>query len=119
MSVYRDTFLFHTGYGGTILLDPAIGTRYQMQTRLPTLSTSELKDSFGHIIRIETKTLPLLVIAGKRLKKVPLSFAAQSSDIPMKVLGNGLLKRFNVVFDFQRQVLYLRPNSLMNQNFSI
>lgn len=109
-TVYRDTFLFHTGYGGTVLLDPKIGERYGMQAQLKTLSTSELKDAFGNVFKIETKELPRLRLAGKRLKNVPLSFAARSSDIPMKVFGNGLLKRFNVVFDFQRQRLFMKPN---------
>lgn len=109
-TVYRDSFMFHTGYGGTVLLDPKIGERYKMQSRLKTLSTSELKDSFGNVFKIETKELPLLRLAGKRLKNIPLSFAARSSDIPMKVFGNGLLKRFNLVFDFQRQRLFMKPN---------
>jgi hypothetical protein len=109
-TVYRDTFMFHTGYGGTVLLDPKIGERYGMQARLKTISTSELKDSFGNVFKIETKELPRLRLGGKRLKNVPLSFAARSSDIPMKVFGNGLLKRFNVVFGFQRQRLFMKPN---------
>jgi hypothetical protein len=109
---YRDTFMFHTGYGGAVLLDPKIGERYAMQAQLKTISTSELKDAYGNVFKIETKELPLMRLGHKRLKKVPLSFAARSSAIPMKVLGNGLLKRFNVVFDFQEQRVYLRPNGL-------
>lgn len=116
-TLYRDTFMFHTGYGGAVLLDPKIGERYAMQTRLKTISTSELKDAFGNVFKIETKSLPLLRAGGRKLKNVPLSFAARSSDIPMKVFGNGLLKRFNVVFDFQRHEVYLKPNELWKVPF--
>jgi hypothetical protein len=114
--VYRDTFMFHTGYGGSVLLDPKIGERYQMQASLPTISTSELKDSYGNVFKIETKRLPQLRVGGKKLKNIPLSFAARSSDIPMKVFGNGLLRRFNVIFDFQKKALYLRPNGFWKGN---
>ncbi len=110
--VYRDTFMFHTGYGGAVLLDPKIGERYDMQSKLKTINTSELKDSYGNVFKIETKSLPQLRVGGKKLKNVPLSFAARSSAIPMKVFGNGLLKRFNVVFDFQQNEVYLKPNGL-------
>jgi hypothetical protein len=50
---------------------------------------------------------------------VPLSFAARSSDIPMKVFGNDLLKRFNVIFDFQKNEIYLKPNGLWKMNYTI
>lgn len=116
-TVYRDTFMFHTGYGGTVLLDPKIGERYTMQSTLETISTSELTDAFGNVFKIETKRLPQLRVGGKKLKNVPLSFAARSSAIPMKVFGNGLLRRFNIVFDFQRFEVYLRPNQAWDKPF--
>jgi hypothetical protein len=110
--IYQDTFMFHTGYGGSILLDPEIGERYQMQSQLTTISTSELRDSYNNVIKIETKQLPKITLAGQSLADVPLSFAAQSSTIPMKVLGNDLLKRFNVIFDFPKNEVYFQLNSL-------
>jgi len=116
-TIYRDTFMFHTGYGGAVLLDPKIGERYAMQTRLETLSTSELKDAFGNVFKIETKRLPQLRVAGKKLSDVPLSFAARSSPIPMKVFGNGLLKRFNTVLDFQRGEAYFKPSKWWGAGF--
>jgi Aspartyl protease len=115
--VYRDTFMFHTGYGGAVLLDPKIGERYGMQSTLTTISTSELKDSYGNVFKIDTKLLPQMQVGGKKLKNVPLSFAARSSEIPMKVFGNGLLRRFNVVFDFQKKEMYLRPNGFWETPF--
>ena len=32
-------------------------------------------------------------------------------------LGNSVLKRFNVVFDYQREVMYLKPNYLFKEPF--
>ncbi|OYU93240.1 MAG: clan AA aspartic protease, partial [Bacteroidetes bacterium B1(2017)] len=58
-------------------------------------------------------------IGKKTIKNVPLSFAARSSDIPMKVFGNDLLKRFNVIFDFQKNEIYLKPNGLRKMNYNI
>lgn len=116
--IFQDKFMFHSGYGGAILLDPKIAEKYDMKS-LKTISTSELKDSYGNVFKIETKLLPKLKIGNKTLKNVPLSFAAKSSDIPMKVFGNDLLKRFNVIFDFQKNEIYLKPNGLWKMNYNI
>jgi predicted aspartyl protease len=116
--VYLDKFMFHSGYGGAILLDPQIAEKYNMKS-LKTISTSELKDSYGNVFKIETKLLPKAKIGKKTIKNVPLSFAARSSDIPMKVFGNDLLKRFNVIFDFQKNEIYLKPNGLWRMNYNI
>ena len=116
--IYRDTFILHTGYGGSVLLDPKIGEQYGMQAELPTISTSELRDSYNNIIKIETKELPEIRIGTKTVQKVPLSFANKSSNISMKVLGNDLLKRFNLIFDFKTNNLYLSENSLYKIPFS-
>lgn len=115
--VYRDTFMFHTGYGGAVLLDPKIGERYGIQKTLTTIKTSEVRDAYGNVFKIDTKLLPNMRLAGQKIQDVPLSFAARSSEIPMKVFGNGLLMRFNVVFDFQKSNLYLRPNGLLKTPF--
>ncbi len=115
--IYRDTFMFHTGYGGSILLDPKIGEQYGMQSKLKTLSTSELKDAFGNVFKIETKQLPKAKLGGKQIKNIPLSFAARSATIPMKVFGNGLLRRFNVFFDFRQNVVYMKANKYWKEAF--
>ena len=115
-TIYRDTFMFHTGYGGAVLLDPKIGEKLGT-AKLKTIATSELTDAYGNVFKIETKSLPELRAGGKKLKNVPLSFAARSSAIPMKVFGNGLLRRFNVVFDFQKNEVYLRPNGFWKTAF--
>lgn len=116
--IFQDKFMFHSGYGGAILLDPKIAEKYDMKS-LKTISTSELKDSYGNVFKIETKLLPKLKIGNKTLKNVSLSFAARSSDIPMKVFGNDLLKRFDVIFDFQKNEIYLKPNGLWKMNYNI
>ena len=118
-TVYQDSFMFHTGYGGAILLDPKIAEQYDMKAQLKTISTSELRDSYSNIIKIETKLLPQFTIGNTTLKDVPLSFAAQSSAIQMKVFGNDLLKRFNVIFDFKKQDIYLKLNDLRDMAYSI
>jgi hypothetical protein len=113
---YKDNFMFHSGYGRSILLDPKIAEKYDMNS-LKTIESSELRDSFNNIIKIETKEIPVVQIGNKKIKNVPLSIAAQSSQLPMKVFGNDLLKRFNVIFDFQKNEIYLKPNGLWNVSY--
>lgn len=106
----KDKFMFHTGYGGSILLDPKLGKEFKAE-ELKTISSSELKDAYGNVFKIETKLLPKVKIGKETLKNVPLSFSAKSSDIPMKVFGNDLLRRFNVIFDFKNNKVYLKRNN--------
>lgn len=108
--VYADTFMMHTGYGGSILLDPEIGKRYNMQKELPTISTSELRDAYNNVIKVETKEIPRIKIGNITQRKVSLSFAAQSSKIPMKVLGSILFRNFNMIIDYKSKKLYLKEN---------
>jgi hypothetical protein len=110
-STYTDKFMFHSGYGRSILLDPKIAEKYNMN-ELKTIEESELRDSFNNVFKIETKEIPEVTVGGLKIKNVPLSIAARSSDIPMRVFGNDLLKRFNVIFDFQKNEIYLKPNHL-------
>jgi hypothetical protein len=114
--VYKDFFMFHTGYGRSILLDPKIAKQYSMNTH-KTIETSELRDSFNNIIKVVTKEMPELRLGNKKIKNVPLSIAARSASIPMKVFGNDLLKRFNVIFDFQKNEIYLKPNKFWKVDF--
>jgi hypothetical protein len=118
-AIYQDSFMFHTGYGGAILLDPKIGEQYKMQAQLETIATSELRDSYNNVFKIETKLLPTIKIGKRTLKNVPLSFAARSSEIPMKVFGNDLLKRFNVIFDFKNEAIYLKINDLEDVAYNV
>lgn len=116
--VFQHKFMFHSGYGGTILLNPKIAEKYDTKS-LNTISTSELKDSYGNVFKIETKLLPKVRIGNKTLKNVPLSFAEKSLDIPMIVFGNDLLKRFNKIFGFQKNKIYLKPNGLWKINYNV
>jgi hypothetical protein len=113
---YQDDFMFHSGYGQSILIDPKIAEKYDMYA-LKTIESSELKDSFNNTIKIEVKEIPEVQIGDKKIKNVPMSVASKSSEIPMKVFGNDLLKRFNVVFDFQKFEIYLKPNKLWNEPY--
>lgn len=112
-STYTNKFMFHSGYGRSILLDPKIAEKYNMN-KLKTIEESELRDSFNNVFKIETKEIPEVTVGELKIKNVPLSIAARSSEIPMRVFGNDLLKRFNVIFDFQNNKIYLKPNNLWN-----
>lgn len=90
-----------------------------MAAQLKTLSISEFRDSYNNITKIETKLLLRLKIAGKKMKDIPLSFAAQSSQIPMKVFGNDLLKQFNIIFDFQNNDVYMKPNGVRDMAYTV
>ncbi|MDD3731177.1 MAG: PDZ domain-containing protein [candidate division Zixibacteria bacterium] len=60
-------------------------------------------------------------IGGFQFKNVLCSFSTQPPPPWSKEgnLGQGILKRFNVTFDYSRQVMYLAPNDQFNDPFDI
>lgn len=65
--IYQDTFMFHTGYGGVVLLDPKIGEQYEMQSKLQTIGTSELKDAYGNVFKNRNQ---VFAASADRLQKI-------------------------------------------------
>ena len=75
----------------------------------------------GNEIPVITSDLQLLKIGIFELKNVPAQVLVQNK--PMRgtneyILGNDVLKRFNTVLDFQKNVIYLKPNNLFNEKYT-
>lgn len=62
------------------------------------------------------------VIGNFELTKVYASFASEKVRSKQKnadgVIGNGSLRRFNIIFDYAGKKLYLKPNSYFNEPFN-
>jgi len=63
-----------------------------------------------------------LIIASFELNQVKAAFAPaevrSKQDNADAILGNGSLRRFNLIFDYSNQRLYLKPNSHFNEPFN-
>ena len=114
--------LFDLGYVRTIMLD----NNLLKESHIPISDMKVLKkvimhDVIGNEIPVITYDLETLKIGNFRLKNVPVQVLSQSNSIrgiDTHILGNDILKRFNTVLDFQKNVIYLKPNKLYNDDFA-
>lgn len=71
-----------------------------------------MKDSFGNTIRVKKAALPTLTLGDTRLRDVPAGFFTGGvGSQKMSVMGGAVLKRFNLIFDFEDTSLYVSPRS--------
>jgi hypothetical protein len=57
-SAWSTWFLIHTGYAGSLLLDDAFVAAHSLDARLTITDEKELKDSYGHVLKVQKATLP-------------------------------------------------------------
>ncbi|GAB5550784.1 MAG: hypothetical protein Sapg2KO_03750 [Saprospiraceae bacterium] len=111
-------FLIHSGFGGALLYDDAFTKKNELDTHLAIISESELKDSAGNVLKTQKAVLPAFQFEETKIKEVPVSFFTGSiKRQQMSVLGGDLLKRYNWIFDFENEVVYLKSNTLSQLPF--
>jgi hypothetical protein len=117
----KDLFLFDSGYQRTVMLDNDL----LMQGKFPTkkmevINKVILKGAQGNEIPVITSNLKVLKIGKYKLKNVPVQQLTTSKPLKNKnihILGNEVLKRFNIFLDFKNNVVYLKPNNLFNDKY--
>ena len=113
--VYKGYFLLDTGSDQAMILDSSWAKKQKLPTDLKLLKTVTFRDPRG--VKYETKTVlcPFLELANQPLPNVPASLLGSRNPVDFEVnyLGNDVLKRFNTIFDFKNDKIYLKPNSLI------
>jgi hypothetical protein len=112
--VYADKFMFHTGYSGNLILGTQFMDKHQLRGQLDTLGVTELKDSYSNIMKNITTKIASLRVGESDFVDIKGSVMDKKVRFPTSVLGNDVLKRFNVLVDFQHDFIYLKPNKLFN-----
>lgn len=111
-------FLIHSGFGGALLYDDAFTKGNKLDAHLEIISESELKDSAGNVLKTQKAVLPAFQFEDQVIKEVPVSFFTGSINRQqMSVLGGDLLKRYNWIFDFKNEIVYLKSNTLSDLPF--
>lgn len=109
-----EELLIHSGYSGTVLLNDDFVSEHRIGDKLETIKESELRDSFGNIVKTKKAILPYLSIGESTFSEMPIGFFEGSiGRQKMSVMGGDLIKRFNIIIDLQNAYIYLKPNSLM------
>jgi hypothetical protein len=117
----KDLFLFDSGYQRTVMLDNDLLKQGKFPTeKMEVLKKAIMKGAQGNEIPIITSNLKLLKIGKFKLKNIPVQQLTMSKPLKNKnihILGNEVLKRFNIFLDFQNNVVYLKPNHLFDDKY--
>jgi Aspartyl protease len=114
---FQDKFMFHTGYAGNLILGTQFMEKHPFKGQLDTLGVVELKDSYSNIIKNITTNIASVQLGETIFSNIRGGLMDKKARFPTNVLGNDLLKRFNVFVDFQNDVIYLKPNKLLHSPY--
>ena len=117
----KDLFLFDTGYQRTAMLDNDLLKEGKFPTeKMEVINKAILKGAQGNDIPVITSNLKVLKIGKYKLKNIPIQQLTISKPLKNKnihILGNEVLKRFNMFLDFKNNVIYLKPNRLFDDKY--
>ena len=87
---------------------------------MPKVGTRRGRGVNGKSIKSNTVTLPLLIIGDLSLENVPidLELPSDGEGLENNILGNDVLKRFNVILDYKNGLIYLQTNKLTSTAYS-
>lgn len=120
MQFYKELFLFDTGYQRTAMLNGNLLAKGKFPTeKMKVLKKVVMHGAQGNEIPVITSKLNTLKIGNCNLKNVPaqVTYAKPFKEKDIHILGNEVLKRFNVFLDFQNNYVYLIPNRLFNDKY--
>jgi hypothetical protein len=109
---YSGDFLLDTGADEGVIIDSLWAAQNHFPANLPILSTVVFRDPRGRSFTSRKVTVPAIRVNGFATTQVPALLLGDQNPVrfPVNYLGNGLLKRFDLIIDFQKDELYLRPN---------
>ena len=117
-SIFRSTFLIHSGYAGGLLLDDKFANENKLGEKLKITGEQALKDSYGNILKTKKAIMPFVKIGDEQLANVPVGFFEGAiGRQKMSIMGGDIIKRFNWIIDADRKFIYFKANHLMATDY--
>lgn len=119
---FKSRFLFDSGFQKTLMLDNALIKKSGYpKAELPVIAKTVMYNSNKDEIPVETVLNEKLIFGKYVLKNVPaqINSYSQPAGFTTHFLGGEVLKRFNTILDFQENVVYLKPNHLFNEAYTL
>ncbi|MFH6991799.1 aspartyl protease family protein [Flavobacterium sp. FlaQc-48] len=113
-------FLLDTGGSLTVAISGDFTQKYDLQHRLEITGYPQIIGTGSTVNKVQTAVLPGLNLAGFILEDVPVQFNLGKSGHYQKegIIGNAVLKRFNVLIDYPNGKIYIKPNHLLHTRFT-
>lgn len=109
-------FMFDNGYDNCLLVDNEFAKNNKLYGSMKYLRNKQ-NEMNG---KTETVLAPKLFIGQYALNNVPIDLQNANDVKPYDrvIIGNDVLKRFNVVMDYQNNNMYLKPNTLLHEKYN-
>jgi hypothetical protein len=115
----KGLFDFDTGSSSTLFLNNSFSAHHKLHSSLKKIGSDNIKGSGPNKVKIDYLVIPKLSIGGIELSDIKID--AENSDAetgtPFNIVGNDILKRFNIIVDYQNDVVYLKPNNLVGNMY--
>ncbi len=113
--IYSGTFMLDTGFGGTVNFSSKFNERHDLSNKLKEFGKNSITDGSGSKGKTMLVTVPRTFFAGESLPLLPCQMDVDSSSSAYTeffdgLIGYDILKRFNLIFDFQNSKLLIAPN---------
>ena len=118
LAVYADDFIFDMGAKGSLFLPQSYWTGKGFEN-LRSIGKHTSRGVGGAKIKSNFVVLPELTLGTYSLVDLPIDLALSPAEglIAGNLLGMDVLKRFNTIIDYQRHIIYLKPNKLLNASY--
>jgi len=111
-------YLVHSGYSGAILYDDKFAEEKNIANHIDIIKETRLSDSAGNVLIEKKGKIHRLILGNTSFDDMPVGFFQGAiGRQKMSVLGGDLMKRFNIIFHANRDVIYLKANSLHSEPF--
>lgn len=114
---YSKWVLIHSGYSKTILFDDKFVKEQKLNSILKVIDESELQDSYGNTLKTKNVEVAKIVINGFEFINQNVGiFEGKISNQTMSIMGCEILKKFNMIIDYQNQDIYLQKSKYYTPN---
>lgn len=119
ISVAKGYFEFDAGSNGSLWINNGFAKANNLYNTMKSLGETSTRGLDGKRIHNEKVILPKLAFGKYSLSNVPvdLELLSENGNLTWGILGMDILKRYNTILDFQRDSVYLKPNSLATMRF--
>lgn len=112
---YSGIFMLDTGFGGTVNFSSKFSERNGLSNKLKEFGNAASTDGAGVSGETRLVTVPRTFFAGEALPLLPCQMDVNSSNSAYTnvfdgIIGYDILKRFNMIFDFNNSKLHIAPN---------
>lgn len=123
-NTFAGKVMVDTGSGNAISFNTPFTEENDLLAEMDTYYERETQSLSTESSHVYTTMLAGLNISEYKFSTVPANIAiaeagALSWSGPMGILGNGVLKRFNVFIDLQQKTMSLEPNRLYHDQFEV